>query len=526
MDNVELTCRTVDPQAPLYLPMILAALSVGTDLANDQPSGSAMRVAHIARRMAETMALPAETQLDVFYTSMTRFLGCTAYAHETSVMLGGDDLAFHSAFATIDMQQTTKVLHAAMTRLAPDKGLTGQARAFLGTIRGGRPFFEGYASAHCEVASLLARRLCLSESVQTALTQTYERWDGAGGPRGLSGDAISLVTRIVQVARTAELVCREREHHDQSVIQRLRSRAGAALDPTVVEVCVREIDHVTAIVQDASLSNDLLRLPEASHPPMTLDKVALTFADYADLKSVHRAGHSRGVADLAVAAATSLGLEASDVEQLRYAALLHDLGMVTVPTGILESTRPLSLMEQEKIRLHPYYTGRVLSLSPLATVAKIAGAHHERADASGYPAGIGGNALPMSTRILAAADVYHALLERRPHRDACTPEDAARIMEQEVAAGRLEQRAAFAVLRAVGHRPTSTNGKEPVLTARELEVLRLVASGYSDKEIAAKLGISPRTVHHHVSRVYQKINVSSRAAATLYAVENDLLTTG
>lgn len=509
----------------MFLPAVLGALSVGTDLANEQPSGSAMRVAHIALVVAEEMGLPAETRVDVFYASLTRFLGCTAYAHEASEALFGDDLAFHSTFAPVDMSRSGDVLRAAMARLAPQKGLSGQARALFKTLRGGRPFFEGYAGAQCEVASRLARRLAMSEVVQTALSQTYERWNGTGKPLGLSGESISLVARIVQVARATEVFFRERELHEESVVERLRGRASSTLDPNIVEIAARIIDQLTEIARDSSPEGALVRLPNVEHPPTTIEQVAQTFADFVDLKSVYCAGHSHAVADLAVAAATAQGAAEEDVEQLRYAALLHDLGMVTVPTGVLESARPLSVMEQEKIRLHPYYTGRVLALSPLATVAKIAGGHHERADASGYPAGIGGVALPMLTRILAAADVYRALLERRPYRDAHTPSAAAQIMEQEASAGRLDPPAVLAVLRAVGHARPRGRERASLLTAREGEVLRFVASGRSDKEIAAKLGISPRTVHHHVSHVYQKIGVSSRAAATLYAVEHGLLGT-
>jgi HD-GYP domain-containing protein (c-di-GMP phosphodiesterase class II) len=327
--------------------------------------------------------------------------------------------------------------------------------------------------------------------------------------------------RIVQVARAAELFLRDAE---QPPLARLRERAGGAYDPALVEACAAHIDELVAIARNTSpCGGAISRLPPGEHPSTTLEQISLTFADYADLKSIYRVGHSHAVAALATAAGQLLDLEEVELEQLRYAGLLHDIGMVTVPTGILESQQPLSFMEHEKIRLHPYYTNRVLSLSPLASIARVAGGHHERADSSGYPGGLPGSAIPLMTRILSAADVYRALLERRPRRAALDSDAAARVMDEEVTAGRLDRAAAGAVLRAAGH--TRARSEEPpsLLTGREISVLRCVAVGQSDKEIAADLGISPRTVHHHVARVYRKIGVSSRAAAALYAVENGLL---
>jgi HD-GYP domain-containing protein (c-di-GMP phosphodiesterase class II) len=234
-------------------------------------------------------------------------------------------------------------------------------------------------------------------------------------------------------------------------------------------------------------------------------------------------GHSPAVAALAESAGRVMELDADECRRLYYAGLLHDLGVVAISTGILEKPHALSTMEQEKVRLHPYYTARALSLAQLGSLARIAGGHHERADSSGYPAGIPGNALPLATRLLAAADVYRALTERRAHREPFTPPAAERVMHDEVAAGRLDRVAVAAVLRAAGHAPARGREIPHALTGREIVVLRSVAVGRGDKEIAAQLGISPRTVHHHVERIYRKIGVASRAAAALYAIEHGLL---
>jgi DNA-binding NarL/FixJ family response regulator len=130
--------------------------------------------------------------------------------------------------------------------------------------------------------------------------------------------------------------------------------------------------------------------------------------------------------------------------------------------------------------------------------------------------------LTRAARVLAAADAYHAMGEPRPHRPALDPAAASRALAGEVAAGRLDRDAVRAVCDAAGVKPAPTAAPRG-LSDREVEVLRLLARGHSNKEIAATLGISPRTAQHHVIHIYQKIEVSSRAAAALLATELGLL---
>ena len=146
-----------------------------------------------------------------------------------------------------------------------------------------------------------------------------------------------------------------------------------------------------------------------------LDEALEAFADYADIKSPFTLGHSRGVAQLAAAAAATLGLPSDDVVLVRRAALVHDVGVIGVSAGILDKAGRLTEAERERIRTHPYLTARTFSKpSALATIGQLAAMHHERIDGSGYPSGLTADALPMTARVIAAADVYHALLEPRP----------------------------------------------------------------------------------------------------------------
>jgi HD-GYP domain-containing protein (c-di-GMP phosphodiesterase class II) len=253
-----------------------------------------------------------------------------------------------------------------------------------------------------------------------------------------------------------------------------------------------------------------------------LDRACQATAYFADLKSTHTLEHSTGVAELAEAAAWRLGLDAS---ALRNAALLHDLGRVGVSSAIWDRPGSLSESEWERVRLHPYYTQRALSrASGLGPLVEIAAGHHERLDGSGYPSGTSASALSMPARVLAAADAFHAMGETRAHRPALPAEAAADQLEADVRAGRLDGEAVAAVLSAAGERTARARREWPAgLTEREVEVLRLIARGASNKAAAEQLGLSPKTVGHHVQHVYSKIGVQTRAGAALFAMQNELL---
>jgi HD-GYP domain-containing protein (c-di-GMP phosphodiesterase class II) len=207
------------------------------------------------------------------------------------------------------------------------------------------------------------------------------------------------------------------------------------------------------------------------------------------------------------------------------AALVHDVGRVGVPSGIWDHPGPLSAEQWERVRLHTYLGERVLRrCGLLAPYADLAASHHERADGSGYHRGATADQLELGGRLLAAADAYHAMTEHRPHRPARTPEDAAKELVAELDAGRFRRVEVDAVLEAVGHVRGRTEAARPAgLTEREVEVLRLIARGHANKQVAAALRISPKTVGHHIEHVYAKAGVSTRAGVTLWAMEHGLL---
>ena len=249
------------------------------------------------------------------------------------------------------------------------------------------------------------------------------------------------------------------------------------------------------------------------------------FGEAVDLKTPLHHGHSTGVAHLAAAAAERLGVSEADATAIRRAGYLHDLGRAAVRNGVWERRGPLRWTEQEQVRLHPHYTERVLArCGPLGVLAPVAGAHHERLDGSGYHKQLEAKGLGLSARILAAADAMQAMGQERAHRPAMPADEAAEILVHEAHTGLHDADAVRAVVEAAGASARRLRARRPAdLTERQLEVLRLVARGLSNPQIAERLVISRRTAEHHVQDVYARIGVSTRAGAALFAMEHDLL---
>jgi HD-GYP domain-containing protein (c-di-GMP phosphodiesterase class II) len=256
-----------------------------------------------------------------------------------------------------------------------------------------------------------------------------------------------------------------------------------------------------------------------------VDRALTCIADFGDLKSPHMIGHSRRVADVAQGAARAASMSSADVDLVGRAALVHDVGRVGVQSSLLAKPGPLSRAEHERIRLHSYFTERIFAASPvLAPVGALGAAHHERIDGSGYHRGLRASGLSAAARLLAAGNTWCSLTETRPHRPAMTEQEASNALRAQVQEGLLDRNAVDAVITSVGHRgPWTRRTATIALTEREIDVLRLVAREHTNPSIAEALGISPKTVERHVTHIYQKTGVSSRAGAAIHALDNGLM---
>jgi HD-GYP domain-containing protein (c-di-GMP phosphodiesterase class II) len=297
------------------------------------------------------------------------------------------------------------------------------------------------------------------------------------------------------------------------------------LDPDLAAHFTAHASSWLTELSEPAAREAVLALEPSPHVTVAdLRPVGEVFGDLADLKSPYFLGHSRGVAMLARAAAEQLRLPEATAADLEVAGLLHDVGRVAVSSAVWDKPGALSADEWEQVRLHPYRSERILAASAeLARLAPVIGRHHERIDGSGYHRGCTGAELSTVDRILAAADMYQTLTEPRPHRPALAPEQARQRLGEQARRNTLDPDAAAAVLAAAGHPVRVGSAPTHGLSAREVQVLGLVARGCTNAEIASRLTISRRTAEHHVQHIYAKIGVSSRAAAALFAVEHRLL---
>lgn len=499
---------------------LLGAISLATDLGTGEHRSHGLRTAVLAVALGRELGLDDVAVADVRQVALLRFLGCTADSSDTARMTGGDEIGFLAAMAPVTMGSPPEQVARLVRTVGAGRGPVERARLVAGALAdpGGA---KRSLSAHCEVAAMLADRLGTSAAVRDALAHGHERWDGSGFPDGLAADAIPLPVRVAVVARDADLCW----HADPSTLpDLLRRRRGRTYDPAVADACLAIGAGVLAALDDGDPWTALLADDAAGEiGGDALDTALGALADFTDLKSRWTRGHSTRVAELAAAAAED-GAAPGQSTRLRWAGLVHDLGRVGVPAGIWDRPGPLGVADRERVRLHPYLTERVLACCPgLAPLGRLAAAHHERLDGSGYHRGA--RELDPAERLLAAADVVAALGEDRPHRPAATPAQVADTVAAEVRAGRLDHLAADAVLAAAGNTGARRGRRAwPAgLSDREVEVLRLITRGRTNREVAAALTLSAKTVGRHVENVYAKIGVRSRAGAAVFAMRHRLL---
>jgi HD-GYP domain-containing protein (c-di-GMP phosphodiesterase class II)/DNA-binding CsgD family transcriptional regulator len=555
---------------PLRLAEAVGALSLATDLAMGQPLEHGLRTGVVAVRIAQAMGLPEDDQVTVYYTGLLHFAGCTAES-EIDARFFGDELSARPQMMAVAFGTRMDLITTATRVAHPERARLARAAAMARSAFGGIAEFRKWAASHCDVASVLGARMGFSAQIQQALRHLWERWDGKGMPGELRGDQIPVAVRLMQVAQDADMAW---QHGGSGLAGRvLTERAGSGLDPGAVAALLSLGEAGYRGLDARSIWEDALRAEPGPQPLVgdeRLDACLSAIADFADLKSMWTVGHSRGVAGLAERSARMAGLPAADQVLLRRAGLVHDIGRVAVPVHVWAKPGPLNRDEYEQVRLHAYHTERVLDAAAgLRQLARLAGSHGERCDGSGYHRGSRGAELPMMVWLLAAADCYQAMREPRPHRPAWPARAAAGELSREAEAGRLAPEAVHAVLSAAGQPPARPAGTSPArrpagaeaerrpggqrpgerqpagrrptgqpagrqaarpashrpagLSERECEVLGLLARGLATKQVARRLGISPKTCDHHIQRLYGKAGVSTRAGATLFALEHGLV---
>jgi HD-GYP domain-containing protein (c-di-GMP phosphodiesterase class II) len=505
----------------MRLAELVGTLSLATDAGTGVPDSHGLRGAILAVRLAALLGEGERTQRDAYYLALLATSGCTADAASSAALLG-DEVAFGTETLGLDWGRAAEMLPAVLRSARRGKGPIGGMVAMAGAMGKLASMME-VGRAHCEVAVRLAGEFGFDEAFRSALFHVFERWDGSGFPTRAAGDAIPLAIRIAQIALDVDIG--HRLGGVPGAISLTKKHAGRGLDPAIVERFVASAEEVCAPLDEPSPW--AVAIDAEPGTPLTVEGSAIdeglrAIAHFADLKSRFTRGHSTGVSERAAAGARVLRLGDAMERAVARAGLVHDVGCVAVTAALWDKAEPLTDAEREKVRLHSYVGERILARAPaLSTIAEIATQAHERLDGGGYHRRLPAVACPPAGRVLAAADVYQALIEDRPHRPARSADDAATELDAMAKAGTLCRDAVSAVLAGAGR--ARGRGELTGLTEREVQVLRLLARGLTNKEIASSLDISTKTASRHLENIFAKLGVTTRAAATLIAMQKGLV---
>jgi len=500
-------------------------MCLATDLGMGFPFEHGLQATLVTKRLCEAVGVDEDVLSPTYYACLLMYAGCTVDELERTATFGGSMVEHHThrQFGT-RIESLSGVVRALQS---PEAALPRRAwQVVTGLPRAAR-FIDGHVAALCEVAGMLAERLGMPESVHGIFPLLTERWDGKSILERASGDEIPLPLRIIQVGRDAAY--QRLIGDDDYVKEVIQSRAGKAFDPDVVATFIRNAGDILGPPDPPTTAWEDV-LASEPQPWLTLEGPAIERAlramgAFSDLVSPYLLGHSSGVAELAGAAAELGAFTDGEVKTIRRAGFVHDVGRTAVSSRIWNKPGPLTTDERERARLHPYHTERVLARSPfLAEVSSVAMTHHERLDGSGYYRGLDVSSLSRASRLLAAADAFQSKIEPRPYRDALSPEKATEVLVDKAKAGAFDPAMVRIVAEAAGQTPPPIE-RRGGLTEREGEVVSLLARGLQTKQIAHELDISPKTVDRHIQNSYRKMGVSSRAAATLFATENGLVST-
>jgi HD-GYP domain-containing protein (c-di-GMP phosphodiesterase class II) len=450
-------------RAHVRLAELVAALSLGIDLGFGQPMEHVLRQCLIALRLAERAGLDEESRAVIYYSALLVDVGCHTDAHEQAKWFG-DDIALKSTKYDYELRSVRGAV-AAMRLIGSGNPPLHRFRVGLEFAISGHREVDEMIAHHAAMARMLGEQLELSGEVLDAIATAYEQWDGRGWPNGIKGEDVPLAARVAQIAEFIEVAYRV--GGADAARELARKRGGKQFDPSLARLVHAEADMLLAGLDEVGTWDAVIEAEPALAVMLSaegFDAALLAIGNFVDLKSPYTLGHARAVADLAAEAGAQVGLSDDAVRTLRRAGLAHGLGRLGISNSIWDKRGSLG-----------------------------------------------------------AADAYQAMREPRPHRPARSPEEAAAELRAEVRAGRLDAEAVEAVLGAAGHRVARRRGGPAGLTAREVDVLRLLARGLSNKEIAQILVITPKTVGNHVEHIYSKIDASTRAAAGLFAMRHGLL---
>jgi putative nucleotidyltransferase with HDIG domain len=425
------------PEPSIRVSEILSALSYALDLTEGQPMGHSVRACIIGMRIAQQIGLSVTDRGDLYYSLLLKDAGCSSNSSRLFHIITADEIR---AKRDVKLTDWTRVgwesLQYALTHVATGLPFLRRMRRLFQVAATQQQDSCALVKIRCERGADIAKQLGFSDSVVSGIYSLDEHWNGRGYPDGLRGDEIPLFSRIANLSQTLDVFHAERG--PAAAIEVARRRSGRWFDPELVKaaICMSKNGTLWTSLEQPDLLNKVIALePEQRQITANedaIDNICLAFAEVIDAKSPFTYRHSSGVAEAAMDIAHWFGMKPRDLKLLRRAALLHDLGKLSVPNAILEKPAKLTDNEWTIVKKHPYYTLEILRRIPgFEALGEEAAAHHEKLDGSGYWRGLVAEQLSTFARILAVADIFDALRAKRPYRDSLPLEKTFSIMREE-----------------------------------------------------------------------------------------------
>ena len=434
--------RQYDRRAPdltnrqVRLAELLGLLSHALDMTEGQAPGHCLRVCWIGSRMGQVLGMNPTDLSELYFTLLLKDLGCSSNAARICALYLTDDIDFKRDFKTVD-GSLSAALRFVFNKTGPEAGLAERVRAIVNILKNGGKISRDLIETRCHRGAEIAAKMRFSPNVQAGILSLDEHWDGSGKPEGLVAEQIPRAANIALLAQVADVFLHGSD--PKAALREVSARAGSWFDPVLVRAfqVVGADPSFWQTLASPDLERQVFALPPgAESAPVDegwLDDIAEAFADVVDAKSPFTADHSRRVTLYTDLIAEELGFTPDHRRWLRRAALLHDLGKLSVSNTILDKPAKLDPDEWAKIRAHSWHSERILErIAVFRDIAPIAGAHHERLDGKGYPYGLVASDLGLEVRILSVADVFDALSAERPYRPALPIARVFEIMQADI----------------------------------------------------------------------------------------------
>lgn len=438
---------------PVQIPMheMLAALSYALDLTEGAIPGHALRSCLYGMRIAEDLGLPEPDRTTLYYAILLKDAGCSGNAARMYSLIGGDDRRMKHDVRLLDWTRPSLTAVSTLWRQAlPGASTLQRTGRILKLALEQNKNNRAMIATRAERGAHIACKIGLGEAVAETILRLNEHWDGSGYPEGRRGQTIPLLARIAAVAQHLDLFASEMGI--SKAMRELADRSGRWFDPELVRLtrCLYSRSQLRAAVAGFDHFTRVKQLRPGTLHPLTaeeVDRICEVFAEVVDAKSSFTCSHSSSVARTAVGIAAELGFTVQRRNRIRRAALLHDIGKLSIPNTILDKRGALSPEEWETVKAHPVLSKQILDRIPhFGDIPSIASLHHEKLDGTGYPFGLSGRELSLDSRIIALADVFAALSEKRPYRKNLEIGEVINILEKDVP-GKLDPDCFEALLR-------------------------------------------------------------------------------